>query len=335
LKRLASLGYVHMTTGPSPAAGLPDPKDRILALRSYKRLLSLFYGGRDAESIALAREILATDPGIHSAWRILSQSLARSGRLSEAVDVLHGAIALVAGGVAAEEAGQAYEELARLLLRRGDRAGAERLLREAFDRGAASEAVRRELARMLSESGRLEEALAILPALSQTGEPETLATRGAVLAQAGRLKEARGLLLRALAADPENSRVLVHLANLSLREKDPAAAKGWTEKALRIDPRAAAAWSALGTAQVQLGEETGALESWSRAVVEDPSQYDALFNLAVLSGRMGRIEEARRALERFLASAPADRYGARLADARRLLSGLRSARRKNGSAARR
>ena len=246
------------------------------------------------------------------------------------MDVLHGAIARVGSGVAAEELGQAYEELARLLSRRGDRAGAERLLREAFDRGAASEAVRRELARTLSESGRPDEALAILPALDATREPETLTTRGVVLAQAGRVKEARDLLLRALAADPQNARALVHLANLSLREKDPAAAKGWAEKALRIDPRAASAWTALGTAQVQLGEEAGALESWSRAVAEDPAQYDALFNLAVLSGRMGRLEEARRALQRFLASAPADRYGTRRADAKKLLTSLRPAPRKSG-----
>ncbi len=321
LKRLASLGYLHLKGPPGAPASLPDPKDRIPALRRYKALLSLFHAGRDREAIALARELLAGDPLVLSAWRILSQSLARSGHLSEAVAALRSGISQAAGGVSPEEAGQAYEELAGLLSRRGDRPGAERLLREALGRGVASDRIRRELARHLAESGRAEEALAILPAVTQ--DIETLTTRGVVLAQTGRLQEARDAFSRALAADPNDARVLVQLANLSLREKNASAAKTWAQKALQADPRAASAWSALGAAQVQLGEEREALESWSRAVAEDPAQYDSLFNLAVLKGRMGRVEEARQALERFLASAPADRYGARRADAKALLTGLR------------
>src|SRR5262249_14830360 len=194
---------------------------------------------------------------------------------------------------AAEEAGQAYEDLARLLSRQGDGAGAEKALREALGRGIASEAIRRELAVAAAESGRFDEALALLPPPSQAQEAGTLAARGGILAQAGRLGEARDALLRAAAQDPRNTTALVHLANLSLREKDYAAAKDWAQKAIGIEPRSGAAWSALGAAQARLGEEAAARESWSRAVEADPSQYDALFNLGVVDGRMGRVEEAR------------------------------------------
>jgi Flp pilus assembly protein TadD len=109
---------------------------------------------------------------------------------------------------------------------------------------------------------------------------------------------------------------------LSLREKDPAAAKSWFEKALASQPEAPGTLSALGLAQVQLNDTAGAHASWSRAVELDPRQYDALFNLAMLSGRMGRTDEARRALERFVSTAPAERYGVQIAQARKFLKSL-------------
>ncbi|MGE5278037.1 MAG: tetratricopeptide repeat protein, partial [Acidobacteriota bacterium] len=63
-------------------------------------------------------------------------------------------------------------------------------------------------------------------------------------------------------------------------------------------------------------------ESWTKATKLDPGQYDALFNLAMLSGRMGKTAEARRALERFVAAAPPDRYASQIAQARQLLKSL-------------
>jgi len=109
---------------------------------------------------------------------------------------------------------------------------------------------------------------------------------------------------------------------LCLRQRDAAGARDWFEKALARQPADPAILAALGLAQAQLGDSAGAYESWSRATRLDPRQYDALFNLAVLLGRMGKTEEARRALERFVASAPADRYAGQIAQARQLLKSL-------------
>ncbi|MGH9368020.1 MAG: tetratricopeptide repeat protein, partial [Thermoanaerobaculia bacterium] len=115
---------------------------------------------------------------------------------------------------------------------------------------------------------------------------------------------------------------LLHLGMLCLREKDAAAAREWFEKALALQPDAPGTLAALGLAQAQLNDEAGAYGSWSRATRLDPSQYDALFNLALLSGRMGKGEEARKALERFVETAPPDRYAGQIAQARRLLKSL-------------
>jgi TolA-binding protein len=75
-------------------------------------------------------------------------------------------------------------------------------------------------------------------------------------------------------------------------------------------------------AQVSLHDEAGAFESWTKALTLDAKQYDTLFNLAVLAGRLGKTEEARHALQRFIATAPPDRYSGRIQEARRLLGSL-------------
>ena len=50
----------------------------------------------------------------------------------------------------------------------------------------------------------------------------------------------------------------------------------------------------------------------------------ALYNHAILAGRLGRPKEARRELERFVSTAPQASYAEKIAQARRLLSALRS-----------
>ena len=104
--------------------------------------------------------------------------------------------------------------------------------------------------------------------------------------------------------------------------RSAAAAHDWFMKALAAEPAAPGTLAALGLAQVQLGDARAALESWDRALALDPTQYDTLFNRAVLAGRTGDTPGARRALERFIATAPATRYATQIAEARKLLRSL-------------
>jgi Flp pilus assembly protein TadD len=179
--------------------------------------------------------------------------------------------------------------------------------------------MKRRLAKILTETGRSPEALTLLSPLSTSGDAGTLDLLGVALAESGRLAEARATFLRALEREAENVDVLFHLGALSLRERDPAGAKDWFEKALHLNPRAPGTLTSLGLAQVQLGDDAGAHDSWTKAISLDPRQYDALFNLAVLAGRSGRYDQARKALARFLSAAPPARYAANIAEARRLL----------------
>lgn len=322
LKKLGSLGYVSIAGPAVDAKNLPDPKDRIASLRVYRRLFDRFFAKRYDEAAAAARELLASEPKILSAYLMLAESLDHLGKSAEAERTLEEGIARAGQSGVGEEISEAYEQLAALRSRRGDRAGTERLLREALARNLATPRLKKNLAKLLAQSGRTDESLALLDAESAAPDAETLDATGVSLAEAGRLQEARAAFLRGLQADPANENLLAHLGTLSMREKDPAQARDWFEKALQKNPKLPAAWTSLGTVQAQLGQEDTASASWRRALELDPAQYEALFNLGILAGRRHQYADARRYLERFVASAPRDGFAEETAEARRILRGL-------------
>ena len=319
IEKLGALGYISVSRG-SSGRELPDPKDRIAQLKRYKRLFDLHYAGEDARVIPAAQEILHDDPQIASVWRMLAKSRERLGDFAGAArDLATGLEKCPEAPL--EERSQMIEQQAGVLLRAGRRAEAESVLRAALASPLATDSMKLGLARLLTESGRPGEALAVLPAAGSL-DGAVLDARGVALAEAGRLDEAKQVFTEALAKDSGNAAVMLHLGMVSLRLQDAAQARAWFEKALSSQPNAPGTLSALGLAQVELHDEAGAFDSWSRATQLDPKQYDTLFNLAVLAGRMGKKEAARRALERFVATAPAGQYGARVSEARRLLRSL-------------
>jgi choline-sulfatase len=322
LEKLGSLGYIRVDPGSAGKRDLPDPKDRIDELRQFKRLFELFYAHRDDESIALAREMLSTNPQILSVSRMLATSLERKGKPAEAAAVLEAALSRSDRTGSAEDVVPTAEELATLLSHLPDEKRAEESLSKLMRAGIAGEPVRRELARLLHRRGRPAEALALLANAGTSSDPATLDVYGGVLADSGRLDDARKAFTRALEIQPDRAEVLLHLGMLSLRQKDPAGAREWFTKALAAEPESAGTLAALGLAQAQLGDSRAALESWDRALSLDPRQFDTLFNRAVLAGRTGDVAAARRGLQQFIATAPSGRYGERISEARRLLRAM-------------
>ncbi|HEY7574462.1 MAG TPA: sulfatase-like hydrolase/transferase [Thermoanaerobaculia bacterium] len=322
LEKLGSLGYISVNRGVT-GKDLPDPKDRIASLRKYKQLFDFYYARKDAEVVSISTEILKEEPSMISVWSMRATSRARLGDVRGAVDDIETGLANCPNAVA-ELHSQMIEQLAINLEKLGDRKKAETVLRAGLAGPLATDAMRVNLAAILTETGRAEEAAKILPPESPTEDAAVADARGVAAAEAGRIDEARRHFQAALAQKPDDAKILLHLGMLSLREKDPATARGWFEKALASKPDAPGTLSALGLAQAQLNDQSGAYASWTRALKLDPAQYDTLFNLAMLSGRMGRIDEARRALERFVASAPPDRYAGQISQARQALRSLPS-----------
>ncbi|HTD52468.1 MAG TPA: sulfatase-like hydrolase/transferase [Thermoanaerobaculia bacterium] len=320
LKRLASLGYIHVSPPVALGRALPDPKDRIETLQDFHRMLDLFYAGKDEEVIPVARRVLAHDPGIFSAWTALAGSLERAGKKSEAIRALQDGISQSSAEAASEQLSPAYDDLVRLLKQVGDGRAQEQALRDAVARGVASEALMRDLARIDIQSGRAEEAIGLLRSASLQ-EVESLEVLGVALAAAGKNDEAKETLLRAWAAAPGDARVAFNLGTLALRQSDFREARDWFAKSIQLKPDDPRTLADLGLAQVGLGDGTAAAESWTKALELDPLQYDALYNLAVLELKNGHARQARARLEHFVASAPRDRYSRELREARRLLQG--------------
>lgn len=87
-EKLAALGYVGTQSRPvTPAdgGGLPDPKDKIGTLKTYKRATDLAAEGKFVEAIAAYRQLLRDDPGMSDVWLQLADLYQRRGMLAEAV----------------------------------------------------------------------------------------------------------------------------------------------------------------------------------------------------------------------------------------------------------
>jgi cytochrome c-type biogenesis protein CcmH/NrfG len=65
------------------------------------------------------------------------------------------------------------------------------------------------------------------------------------------------------------------------------------------------------------------VDAWQRAVDLKPDLWDALWNLGIKAAEIGRPKQARAALERFVAGAPAARYAGDVQKARGMLERLK------------
>jgi arylsulfatase A-like enzyme/tetratricopeptide (TPR) repeat protein len=293
-ERLAALGYVGgggASSGPPSGA---DPKDRIAAYQSRRR-----------ETRRGLRAFRAGD--LDGAIRILQP-------LSEA--------ATPSGSEAAPERRSFNVDyfLGRSLLERGRAREALAPLEAAVLAAPASVPARVYLAQAHAATRAPGRALATLEAgLSRAPEnPELLQAKGAVLLRMGDAAAAQAALETARSRDPASVALRVDLAGLyrgrgalDLAEREVAAA-------LRLEPEDPAARVERALLVGARGDEPAAAREL-RAVLEDaPRHADALFYLAALDRRAGRVESAIGLLERLVQGAPGYPGGrTALEDARR------------------
>src|SRR6185295_9163803 len=106
---------------------------------------------------------------------------------------------------------------------------------------------------------------------------------------------------------------------VALRAGNLAEARDRARAALAQNAALPHAWNDLGVALYQLGDVDGALDAWQHAVENDPRLIDALWNLGIKGLERGRYDQARKALEGFVAVAPPARYAKDLERAREIL----------------
>lgn len=318
VRTLASLGYLSGAGGGKPGA-LPDPKDHVAALRSFRALFDRHAAGDFAGTIAAAREVLRDSPTSFSAREMLSDSLVRTGRAAEGCDVLTAAVREAGPDVSREQLAQAYDNLSVLLARLGRTEERDRLVADAARRGIAGPEMKTDLARSRIAEGKPAEAIAILADLPDPGA-RALVALGIAEAETGRAAEAESAFQRALAKEPRDAEAAFNLGTLLLGAGRTEDAVAWLGRACEWAPDDAAAWSSLGLARARQGNEPAAGEAWKRALQIDGRQPDALFNLALWEGRRGAAPESAALLRRFLALPPPPRYAAQAEQARRILA---------------
>jgi tetratricopeptide (TPR) repeat protein len=283
--RLGSLGYATASAPRAAAYTAADDPKRLVALDGQiQQFFALYSQRRFAEAAALARKLVAARPDMAEGYEHLAIALRQLERQQEAVEVLESAV----------------------------------------KRGVGGEMLRRQLGLALCEAGRPRDAVAVLQPVAASGDPETLAAYGLALGGAGRDKEATATLEKAAAASPSDPKPFEDLGVIALQMDRPAEAQRWLERALKLNDRLPVSWNTLGVALFRQQHPEAALDAWERAAALDPRQYDALYNLGLAAAAAGRREQASKALQRFVDTAPPARWQAEIAKARELLRHLGS-----------
>lgn len=322
VKNLASLGYV--TAGATaPSGPLPDPKDHIAMLQKFKELFAAYYAQKYPEAISAARAVLADDPRVLSAWVMLGDSLVRIGQPDAGLKILDKGLSEAGTTATPEQATQVYDDLAYMLEQAGKEKELQQVVEKALGLGLATEAMKRDLARIYVEQGHPEKAAQLLAAAVSVPSAATLNVQGIALARQGKSEEARAAFEHALALDPRNAQAAANLGTLELSQGNGAEAKEWFAKATEWNPADGGAWLSLGLTQAKSGDMAAAAASWEKALSVDPRQYGALFDLGMLELQRHNLSAARQRLREFLQEAPPSAYGPQRVQAEAALQALR------------
>jgi choline-sulfatase len=84
--KLAALGYLGSTSTAAAGAKLPDPKDGIQDLERIGEANTLINQNKNAEAVAVLRDVLARNASYSDAWTLLAKTLQAMGRSDEALE---------------------------------------------------------------------------------------------------------------------------------------------------------------------------------------------------------------------------------------------------------
>jgi Tfp pilus assembly protein PilF len=318
LEKLQALGYVG-TAGAAAAnaTDLPDPKDKIGAVRDLKDALRLRQENRLEDAVARFRAVLADNPRMVDAWEKLGATLFDLGRSSEAVAALdkalevdparsstHLTLARIHGlegridrasrhaEIASEgNPGQGFEVLAQIMMDRGELGRAAELARrslQADDERVMSHFI---LGVVAQKQSRCEEALGsfrraeeVLRRRKQTIVRNLHANMGDCHARLGREADAEKEFLAEIATLPHSREARVGLATLYRSQGRDAAARSVLGDLIAVDPRPTADlyWTVVRTFAV-LGDAEAARHWAAQGRARFPS--DPRFRGAPARGR--------------------------------------------------
>lgn len=243
--KLAALGYLGSTVQTKEGEALPDPKDNIHVVGQTNHAFAQYHQRHYEEALRALEPLLAQNPRMLDLWDLKSKSLARLGRLPEAIEAAKQGLRLspnasyIAIDVATmqldlgnvddaekhaelavkADPAQAHDLLARVWIARKDLRRAESEAQKAIDETHDRIAPLITMALVRREQARYEDALALLEqAVTKKGKREQIASlhflRGDMLARLGREGEAEQDFRREIELFPEDAPAYKNLALL-------------------------------------------------------------------------------------------------------------------------
>ena len=161
-------------------------------------------------------------------------------------------------------------------------------------------------AAVLHNNGQLDDAIAIYLGVLQIepGNFDANHLLGVARRTQGRFAEAEDLILRALAARPDNLPALKNLGRVQLSLGKHELVLQTTARIIERDAAADEAWSDRAISLIALSRHDEALISLDRALALKPDQVKALNNRGVVLMHLGRHAEALSSIDRALALQP-------------------------------
>jgi tetratricopeptide (TPR) repeat protein len=264
----------HAAAAAREALGQSDDPSTIDGLARLLLIAKDFDGAIEA-----ANRALAGNPNLSSAMATRGAAQAELGRYAMAERDLESALKALGPNP------WLIHRLVLVHVRQGVReyelrnlAGAQQHLQRAVELDPSNSDARRWLGEVLRLEGdntaALEHLDAALEAMGADPHPDrawTLATRGQVLRNLGRLSEAEKSLQESLEIDGTLDWALAELGELLRSAGRPQAAVKVLQRAVESDPLKAAAWDSLGVAQAELELYRDALDSLDEALKLRPN----------------------------------------------------------------
>jgi arylsulfatase A-like enzyme/cytochrome c-type biogenesis protein CcmH/NrfG len=166
------------------------------------------------------------------------------------------------------------------------------------------------LASMQRQTGDLRGAIATLEDAAHRGiaDQSVLVVLAGYLVEAGATDKAIALLEAVVAAHPDYAEAYNSLGVASMRTGRHDRARAAFKKVLELDPTSAKAYENLAADELAAGELAAAVADLQRALELDPQLWDAMYNVSMALDALGRRDESRPYIERFIREAPAQRY---------------------------
>ena len=287
--KLAALGYLGSTASTGDEA-LPDPKERIGEIQQLIEAMNLAATGDGERAIEAFRSLLSANPKLVEGWLQLGRLLDEKGRWDESLEAYRNAMKLAPTGsgetalsiaeilLRLERFDEAEEHVAlgdsvnparagviraRIALSQGELDAAEKEARS-VPPGVQKDQADVLLARILVESGRLNEAMRVVEDVGRRAAerreppPEGLLfVRGDIMARSERLDEAIASFEKEIELYPHNLQAYANLAVVTLLRGDQSRIRDIMYRMVQANQSDRARRFAAHTLR-QLGDDSGA-----------------------------------------------------------------------------